>query len=168
MEVCLRTHRRPKWVTRLEATPAHVATTQINASTITIKQEEENAGNPGPYWLTATDYESLYILRQQYTEHKEDKITCIEEILDEIDREQLELGRSIASFLKGFRPVDSYGFLIQFHPDAERRLIAQLLKGMKSYEVVHVMTNVILNRNNWTQSTSRSKDIKDLGPSLRT
>ena len=31
---------------------------------------------------------------------------------------------------------------------------------MKSYELVHVMTNVILNRNNWTQSTSRSRDMK--------
>ena len=31
---------------------------------------------------------------------------------------------------------------------------------MKSYELVHVMTNVILNRNNWTQPTSRSRDIK--------
>ena len=126
----------------------------------TIKQEEENAGNPGPYWLTETDYESLYILRQQYTEHKEDRITSVQETLDDLDREQLELGRSIASFLKGFRPVDSYRLLVQFHPDADRRLIAQLLKGMKSYELVHVMTNVILNRNNWTQSTSRSRDIK--------
>ena len=98
----------------------------------TIKQEEENAGNPGPYWLTETDYESLYILRQQYTKHKEDKITSVQEILDDIDREQLELGRSIASFLKGFGPIDSYRLLIQFHPDADRRLIAQLLKGMKS------------------------------------
>ena len=77
----------------------------------TIKQEEENAGNPGPYWLTETDYESLYILRQQYTEHKEDRITSVQEILD-------DLGRSIACFLKGFRPVDSYRLLIQFHPDA--------------------------------------------------
>ena len=125
-----------------------------------IKQEEESAGNPGPYWLTENDYESLYILRQQYTEHKEDKITSVQEILDDIDREQLELGRSIASFLKGFRPVDSYRLLIQFHPDAHRRLIAQLMKDMKSYELGHVMTNVILNRNNWTQSTSRSRDIK--------
>ena len=125
-----------------------------------IKQEEENVGNPGPYWLTETDYESLYILRQQYTDHKEDKITPVQEILDDIYREQLELGRSIASFLKGFRPIDSYRLQIQFHPYANRRLIAQLLKGMKSYELVHVMTNVILNRNNWTQSTSCSRDIK--------
>ena len=36
-----------------------------------IKQDEENAGNPGPYLLTETDYESLYILRQQYTENKQ-------------------------------------------------------------------------------------------------
>ena len=126
----------------------------------TTKQEEENAGNLGPCWLTETDYESLYILRQQYTEHKEDRITSVKEILDDLDREQLELGRSIASFLKGFRPVDSYRLLVQFHPDPDRRLIAQLLKGMKSYELVHVMTNVILNRNNWTQFTSRSRDIK--------
>ena len=48
---------------------------QLTQPLQTIKQEEENAGNPGPYWLTETDYESLYILRQQYTEHKEDKIT---------------------------------------------------------------------------------------------
>ena len=41
----------------------------------TIKQEEENAGNPGPYWLTETYYESQYLLPQQYKEHKEDKIT---------------------------------------------------------------------------------------------
>ena len=74
----------------------------------TIKQEEENAGNPGPYRLTETNYESLYILRQQHTEHKEDKITFVQEIPDDIDKEQLALGRSIASFLKGFRPVDSY------------------------------------------------------------
>ena len=40
----------------------------------TIKQEDENAGNSGPYWLE-TDYESLYILRQQYIEHNEDNIT---------------------------------------------------------------------------------------------
>ena len=126
----------------------------------TIKQEAENAGNPGPYWLTETDHETLYILRQQYREHKEDRITSVQEILDDLDREQLELGRSIASFLNGFRPVDSYRLLVQFHPDADRRLIAHLLKGMKSYELVHVMTNVILNRNNSTQSTSRSRDIK--------
>ena len=62
----------------------------------TIKQEEENAGNPEPYWLTETDYESLYILRQQYTEHKEDRITSVQEIVDDIDREQLELGRSVS------------------------------------------------------------------------
>ena len=31
---------------------------------------------------------------------------------------------------------------------------------MKSYELVHVMTNVILNRNNWTLSTSRPRDTK--------
>ena len=55
--------------------------------------------------------------------------------------------------------MDSYRLLVQFHPDADRRLIAQLLKGMKSYELVHVMTNVI-NRNNLTQSTSRPRDIK--------
>ena len=102
----------------------------------------------------------MNILRQQYSEHKEDIITSVQEILDDIDREQMELGRSIASFLKGFRQVDSYRLLIQFHPNADRRLIAQLLKGMKSYELVHVMTNVILNRNNWKQSTSRSTDIK--------
>ena len=126
----------------------------------TIKHEEENAGNSGPSWLTETDYESLYILRQQYTEHPEDKITWVQEILEDIDREQLELGRSIASFLKDYRLVDSYRLLIHFHPDADRRLIAQLLKGMKSYEPVHVITNVILHRNNWTQSTSRSRDIK--------
>ena len=99
----------------------------------TIKQEEKNAGNPGPYCLTETDYKSLYIPRQQYTEHKEDRITFVQEILDDLDREQLELGRSIASFLKGFRPVDSYRLLVQFHPDADRRLFAKLLKGMKSY-----------------------------------
>ena len=126
----------------------------------TIKQEEENAGNPGPYWLTKTDYESLYTLRQQYTEHKKDKITSLQEILYDIEREQLELGRSLASFLEGFRTIDSYRLLIQFHLDADRRLIAQLLKGMKSYQLVHVMTKVILNRNNWTQSSSRSRDIK--------
>ena len=126
----------------------------------TIKQEEDYAGNPRPNWLTATDYESLYILRQQYTEHKEDKITSVQQILDDIDREQLELRRSIASFLKGFRPVDSCRLRVHFHPDADRRLIAQLLKGMKSYELVHVMTNVILNRNNRTQSMSRSRDTK--------
>ena len=83
----------------------------------TIKPKEENAGNPGPYWLTETDYESLYILIQQYTEHKEDKMTSVQEILDDIDGEQLELGRSIISFLKGFRPVDSYRHLhtAEFH-----------------------------------------------------
>ena len=43
----------------------------------TIKQEEENARNRGPYWLTETDYESLYIPQQQYTEHKQDKITSV-------------------------------------------------------------------------------------------
>ena len=78
----------------------------------TIKQEGENAGDPGPYWLTETDYESLYFLRQQCTEQKEDKITPVQEIFDDIDMEQLELGRSIASFLKGFRPVDSYRLFI--------------------------------------------------------
>ena len=52
----------------------------------TIKQEEENTGNPGPYLLTETDYEILYILRQQYTENKEDKITSVQEILNDIDR----------------------------------------------------------------------------------
>ena len=72
----------------------------------TIKQEEGNAGNPGPYWLTETDYESRYILRKQYTEHKEDRTTSVQKILDDLDGEQLELGRSIASFLNGFRPVD--------------------------------------------------------------
>ena len=118
----------------------------------TIKQDEENAGSRGPYWLTETDYESLYILRQKFTEHKEDEITSVQETLDNIHKEQLELGRSITSFLKGFTPVDSYPLLIQFHRDADRRLIAQLLKGMKSYELVHVMTIVILNRNNWPQS----------------
>ena len=81
-------------------------------------------------------------------------------MLDDIRREQLELGRSIASFHKGDRPVDSYRVLMQFHLDADRRLIAQLLKGIKSYELVHVMTNVILNRNIWTREASRSKDIK--------
>ena len=57
--------------------------------------------------------------------------------------------------------------MVQFHPDADRRLIAQLLKGMKSYELVHVMTNVVLNRNNWTQSASRSRDIKQPPKPLR-
>ena len=41
----------------------------------TIKEEEENAENPGPCWLIETNYESLYILLQQYSEHKEEKIT---------------------------------------------------------------------------------------------
>ena len=129
----------------------------------TIKQEVENAGNPGPCLLTETDYESLFILRQQYTEHKEEKLKTVEEILDDIDREQLELGRSIASFLKGFRPVDSYRLLIQFHRDADRRLNAQLLKGMKSYDLVDVRTNVtnlILHRKKRTQSATRFRDIK--------
>ena len=43
----------------------------------TINEEEENAGNPGPYSLTKTDYESLHILREQFTDHKEDKITSV-------------------------------------------------------------------------------------------
>ena len=114
----------------------------------TMKQEEENAGNLGPYWLTETDCESLYILRQQFIEHKEDNITSVQEILRDIGMEQLELGRSIASFFKGFKPVDSYRLLIHFHPDADPHLVAQLLKGMKTYELVHVTTNVIVNGNN--------------------
>ena len=53
----------------------------------TIKQEEQNAGSPGPYWLVEADYESLYVLRQQYTENKEDKISSVREIIDDLDRE---------------------------------------------------------------------------------
>ena len=116
----------------------------------TIKQEEQNAGSPGPYWLIETDYEGLYVLRQRYTEHKDDKISSVQEIIDDINREQLELGRSIASFLRGYRLVDTYRLLVQFSLDADGRFLAQLLEGMKAYELVHVMTNTILNRHNWT------------------
>ena len=101
-----------------------------------------------------------WLFFQQYMEHKEDKITSVQKIIDDIDRDQLELGRSITAMLRGYRPIDSYRLLVQFQPEADRRFIAQLLKGMKSYELVHVMTNVTLNRNNWTQSASRSRDIQ--------
>ena len=37
----------------------------------TIKQEEQNAANPGPYLLIENDYEGLYVLRQPFTEHKD-------------------------------------------------------------------------------------------------
>ena len=45
----------------------------------TIKQEEHNAGSPGLYWLSETDYEGLYILRQGYTGHKDDRISSVQE-----------------------------------------------------------------------------------------
>ena len=45
--------------------------------------------------------------------------------------------------------------------------MAQLLGGMKAYGLVHVMTNTILNRNNWTHSTSWSRDVKRLPKPLR-
>ena len=56
--------------------------------------------------------------------------------------------------------MDSYRLLVQFHPDVDRRRIAQLLTGIKFYEFVHIMTNVILNCHNWTQSASCSRDMK--------
>ena len=60
-------------------------------------------GTKGP-WVTESDHESLYLLRQHYTDHKEDRITSVQEILDEIEREQLDLGRRIAVYLRGYRP----------------------------------------------------------------
>ena len=65
------------------------------------------------------------------------------------------LGRNIASFIRGSHRVDTPSVLITFSPDADRRFIAKLLGGMKSFELVHVMTNTILNDNDWTQSASR-------------
>ena len=56
----------------------------------TIKQEEQNARSPGPYWPIDTDYEGPYVLRQRYSKHKDDKISSVEEIIDDINREQLE------------------------------------------------------------------------------
>ena len=56
---------------------------------------------------------------------------------------------------------------VLFAPDTDRCFLAQLLGGMKAYELVHVMTNAILNRNNWTQSTSRSRDVKRPSKPLR-
>ena len=53
----------------------------------TIKQEEQNAGSPEPYWSIGTDYEGLYVLRQRYTEHHDDKISSVQEIIDDINRE---------------------------------------------------------------------------------
>ena len=73
---------------------------------------------------------------------------------------QLELGRSIAAFLRGYRAVDTYMLLVQFSPDADRSFMAQLLGDMKAYQPVRVMMNTIVNRNNWTQSTSRSWVLK--------
>ena len=63
-----------------------------------IKQEAQHADSPGPYWLIETDYEGLYVPRQRYAEHKEDKIFSVREIIDDINREQLELGRSLRPF----------------------------------------------------------------------
>ena len=116
---------------------------RLTQASQTIKQEEENAGSPGPYWLVATAYKSLYMPQQRCTEHMEDKISSVQ-----VD--QPELGRSIASFLGGYRPLDTYRLLVQFLPDADRRFIAQLLGGMKAYELVHLMTNIVLNHNKWT------------------
>ena len=123
----------------------------------TIKQEEENAGNPCGSLRPTTRVSRSYgngIRTQERQNH-----VC-RGILDDIDREQVESGRSIASFVEGFRPVDSYRLLIQFHADADGRLIAQLLKAKKSYETVHVMMNIILTRNNSTRSANRPRDVK--------
>ena len=121
----------------------------------TIKQEY--TVSPWPYWLIETDYEGLYVLRQRYTERKDDTISPIKKIIDDIKREQLELGPSIVSFLRGYRPADTYMLLVRFSLPADRRFLAQLHRGKKAYELVHV-TNAIPNRNNWTQSTSRSRE----------
>ena len=48
--------------------------------------------------------------------------------------------------------------MVQYSLDTDRLLIAQLLKGMKQYELVHVMTNSILNKTNWTQTASGTRD----------
>ena len=45
--------------------------------------------------------------------------------------------------------METYRLLVQFSTDAHGRLLAQLLGGMKAYEVLHVRTNTILDRNNW-------------------
>ena len=51
--------------------------------------------------------------------------------------------------------IDSSRLMVQFSADADRRLLAQILKQMKSYEPLHVMTNTLLNENNWIQSATR-------------
>ena len=118
--------RLAQWKLRLPMQPLPRLTQTLE----TIRQEEENRGTPGPYRLVETAYKSLNVVRQRYTEHKENKMSLVQDTIDDINREQLELGRSIASFLGGFRPLDTYHLLIQFLPDTDRRFIAQLLGGM--------------------------------------
>ena len=54
-----------------------------------IKQEEQNTGSPGPYRLVETNYEGLYVLRQRYTKHKDDKISSVQAIIDDSNLEEL-------------------------------------------------------------------------------
>ena len=107
-----------------------------------------------------TNYKGLYVPRQRYAEHKGDKISSVQTFIDDINREQLELGQSITSFLCRYWPVHTYRLLVLFSLDVDWRFLAQLPGGMKAYEPVHVMKNTILNRNNWTQSANRSRDVK--------
>ena len=109
MEVHLRTHRRASgshaWKLRI---PMQMLPT-LTQTLQTIKQEEQNAGSPGSHWLVETEYEG-----RQY-------FSSVQEIIDDINRGQLELGHSMVSFLLGYRPVDTYRLMVQFSPDANPR-----------------------------------------------
>ena len=50
-----------------------------------IKHEEPNAANPGLRWGTETYYKGLFVVRQQFTKHKEDGIPSIQEIVDDVN-----------------------------------------------------------------------------------
>ena len=74
---------------------------QVTQPLQTVKQEEQNAGSPGPFWIMETDYKGLYFLRQRYKQHQDNKISFVQEIIDDLRREQLEVALSIAPFLRG-------------------------------------------------------------------
>ena len=94
MEMCVGRYSRTKRLTCMEATPTHAVATTPNTNTTNHQTRGGKHRPPGPYWLVETAYESLCELRQRYTEHKEDQISSVQEIIDNINREQLERGRS--------------------------------------------------------------------------
>jgi hypothetical protein len=96
----------------------------------------------GPWTISESDPDSLFLVRQKFAVAKEDRIQGYEDILRDLHQVLRELGGPATQFLDGYRPIDTWRVIISFRGDADRRAVASALESLNQYEVMSVMTGL--------------------------